>query len=85
MASISKIRIVGLTYKAKISDRGDYYEWDSVLTDITELKQQQEELTQARQSAIEATEAKSRFLANMSHDPNASWWPEFARAFLGAI
>ncbi|CAH6999781.1 Phosphorelay protein LuxU [Vibrio chagasii] len=57
-----------LNLQSKISDRGDYYEWDSVLTDITELKQQQEELTQARQSAIAATEAKSRFLANMSHE-----------------
>ncbi|MEZ9597778.1 MULTISPECIES: ATP-binding protein [Vibrio] len=57
-----------LNLQSKISDLGDYYEWDSVLTDITELKQQQEELTQARQSAIAATEAKSRFLANMSHE-----------------
>ncbi|MFA0113277.1 ATP-binding protein [Vibrio sp. 10N.261.46.E11] len=57
-----------LNLQSKISDLGEYYEWDSVLTDITELKQQQEELTQARQSAIAATEAKSRFLANMSHE-----------------
>ena len=39
-----------------------------VYTDITELKQREEELEQARDAAQQATEAKSRFLANMCHE-----------------
>jgi signal transduction histidine kinase/HAMP domain-containing protein len=39
-----------------------------VYTDITELKQRQEDLEQARDVAQRATEAKSRFLASMSHE-----------------
>src|SRR5690606_10442614 len=39
-----------------------------VYTDITELKQRQEELEEAIERAEIASRAKSRFLANMSHE-----------------
>ncbi len=40
----------------------------AVYTDITELKQRQDELEEARRAAEGASEAKSQFLASMSHE-----------------
>jgi signal transduction histidine kinase/CheY-like chemotaxis protein len=39
-----------------------------VYTDVTELKQREQELAAARDEAMQATQAKSQFLASMSHE-----------------
>ena len=44
------------------------WQWNSILIDITQLKQQQLALTIAQQKSHAATIAKSRFLAMMSHE-----------------
>ncbi|PST86238.1 transcriptional regulator [Photobacterium sp. NCIMB 13483] len=44
------------------------WQWNSILIDITQLKQQQLALTIAKQKSQAATIAKSRFLAMMSHE-----------------
>ncbi|MGF1703044.1 transporter substrate-binding domain-containing protein [Photobacterium makurazakiensis] len=44
------------------------WQWNSILIDISQAKQQQIDLEWARQQAESATEAKSRFLAMMSHE-----------------
>lgn len=55
--------------QSNITNKGDgFFYWNSVLTDITPLKENQEELNSAHLKAVAATEAKSRFLANMSHE-----------------
>ncbi|WP_052878978.1 transporter substrate-binding domain-containing protein [Vibrio coralliirubri] len=43
-------------------------EWNTVITDITLLKKQQQALDNARQKAESATAAKSQFLATISHE-----------------
>ena len=56
-------------FKSRITpheDKGFY--WNTVITDISLLKQQQLALDIARQKAESATEAKSQFLATISHE-----------------
>ncbi len=47
---------------------GQAIEWNTVITDITLLKKQQQALDNARQKAESATAAKSQFLATISHE-----------------
>ncbi|WP_051902175.1 ATP-binding protein, partial [Photobacterium sanctipauli] len=56
-------------FKSRITphEDGGYY-WNTVVTDISLLKQQQLALDDARKKAEIATAAKSQFLATMSHE-----------------
>ncbi|NJN05632.1 MAG: PAS domain-containing protein [Rhodobacteraceae bacterium] len=50
--------------KRKTPDRGTV----AVYSDISDMKQKQAELEEARQQAVSASSAKSQFLASMSHE-----------------
>ncbi|MCD9554292.1 transporter substrate-binding domain-containing protein [Photobacterium carnosum] len=54
--------------RCKITPAAVGWQWNSILIDITQLKQQQLALTIAKQKSQAATTAKSRFLAIMSHE-----------------
>ncbi|MGF1700573.1 transporter substrate-binding domain-containing protein [Photobacterium makurazakiensis] len=56
-------------FKSRITPHEDNgYYWNTVVTDISLLKQQQQALDDARQKAEIATAAKSQFLATISHE-----------------
>ncbi|GGW62195.1 hypothetical protein GCM10008111_17640 [Alishewanella tabrizica] len=50
------------------NDAGEVTVLDGFIMDITERRQMEEQLRQAKQLAEQATEVKSAFLANMSHE-----------------
>lgn len=54
--------------RAIFDDAGSIVEYQAVGRDITELKQAEEALRQAKEAAEAANHAKSTFLANMSHE-----------------
>ncbi|PSU32379.1 ATP-binding protein [Photobacterium lutimaris] len=56
-------------FKSRITPHETHgFYWNTVITDISLLKQQQLALDSARQRAESATEAKSQFLATISHE-----------------
>ncbi|WP_454442735.1 transporter substrate-binding domain-containing protein [Vibrio bathopelagicus] len=54
-------------FNSQVSN-GQAIEWNTVITDISLLKKQQQALDNARQKAESATAAKSQFLATISHE-----------------
>lgn len=54
--------------RSQITPAAIGWQWNSILIDITQLKQQQLALRAAKQKSQAATTAKSRFLAMMSHE-----------------
>ncbi len=54
--------------RCQITPSGTGWQWNCILIDITQLKQQQFALTIAKQKSQAATISKSRFLAMMSHE-----------------
>lgn len=54
--------------RCQITPAATGWQWNTILIDITQLKQQQLALTAAKKKSQAATTAKSRFLAMMSHE-----------------
>ena len=63
-----KTRTVDIHYLPHINDTGGVLGFFSQTFDVTDIKQSELELNQARQAAEAANKSKSLFLANMSHE-----------------
>ncbi|MFB6343434.1 ATP-binding protein [Saccharicrinis sp. FJH62] len=57
-----------VTLMPKLDEKGNVYRIIGSATDITGLKQTQDDLIMAKEKALEADKLKSTFLANMSHE-----------------
>jgi two-component system CheB/CheR fusion protein len=77
VTATQEIRWFQFVSRALFDDRGRILETQAVARDITERKRLEEALRSARDSAVQANEVKSRFLAAASHDlrqPLQSIW-----------
>ncbi|MDM8549410.1 PAS domain S-box protein [Desulfobacterales bacterium HSG2] len=64
----SRIRWLQWTNRAILKDQSRIVEYQAVGRDISELRQTQNEVQEAKNAAESANQAKSEFLANMSHE-----------------
>ncbi|BBI33754.1 response regulator [Cohnella abietis] len=63
-----QVQIASITVVAHHTDEGRDTFFSSIIRDISEQKETQRQLVQAKDAADEANEAKSSFLARMSHE-----------------
>ncbi|MCG3864705.1 MULTISPECIES: transporter substrate-binding domain-containing protein [unclassified Photobacterium] len=54
--------------RCQISEVENGWQWNTIILDITQTKEQQVALMKANEQSLAATESKSRFLAMMSHE-----------------